>query len=264
MTLTVNIGNTRITFGLFDGERLIYSTTLTSDIRRCGDEYAVLIDGAFRLGNCDLSATDGIIISSVVPPLSYVLASAAEKLTGCRSIFVGTGIKTGLDIKIDHHTQLGADIVANTVAACAACIPPLIVIDISDATTFTAVNKNGELCGVIIAAGLRMSLDALSANTAELPYTSPAPSKTFLGKNTSDSMNSGAIYGHACMTDGIIDRISEEFNSERVNIIATGYYADLCLPCCMHSIEYDPSLTLKGLYKIYSINQHTQKRYNQP
>lgn len=264
MTLAVNIGNTRITFGLFDGERLVCSTTLTSDIRRCGDEYSVLIDSAFRLGGRDLTEVDGVIISSVVPPLSYVLASAAEKLTGCRSLFVGAGIKTGLDIKIDHHTQLGADIVADTVAACNVCAPPFVVIDMSDATTFTAVNESGELCGVIIAAGLRMSLDALSANTAELPYTSPSAPKIFLGKNTSDSMNSGAIYGHACMTDGIIDRICEEFNSERVNIIATGYYADMCLPCCKHNIEYDPSLTLKGLYKIHSINLHAQKRYNQP
>ncbi|MHB1151709.1 MAG: type III pantothenate kinase [Eubacteriales bacterium] len=264
MTLAVNIGNTRITFGLFDSDELIFSTALTSDIRRCINEYAVLTDSAFRLGKSDLSMTDSVIISSVVPPLSKVIASAIEILTGYPPVFVEAGIKTGLDIKIDHHTQLGADIVANTAAAFNICQPPFTVIDISDATTFSAVNKNGELCGVVIAAGLCMSLNALTANTAELPFVYPIPPKSFFGKNTADSMISGAVYGHACIIDGIIDKICVEFNSKQVNIIATGFNADLCLPYCRHSIDYDSALTLRGLNKIQGINSRNQKRYNQP
>lgn len=266
MTLAVNIGNTRITLGLFDGSRLVYKTELTSDIRRCADEYTVLFSSTFALGGYDFSGIGSVIISSVVPPLSEEIAGAAGKLTGCRPVFLGAGVKTGLNIKIDHHTQLGADIVAYTVAAGCICSPPFVAVDISDATTFSAVNKSGELCGVIIAAGLRMSLDALSSGAAELPYVTLAPPKNLLGKNTTDSLNSGTIYGHACMTDGIIDRICEEFNSEKVNIIATGHYAGLCLPFCRHKIEYDPCLILKGLNEINRLNtiHHVQKRYNQP
>lgn len=264
MTLAVNIGNSRIAFGLFEDDRYLFSTILTSDVRRCDNEYAVMADNAFRIGRQDLSKIENVIISSVVPPLSNVLDSALKILTGCRSVFVEAGIKTGLDIKIDHHTQLGADIVANTAAAFDLCRPPFVVIDISDATTFTAVNKGSELCGVIIAAGLYMSLDALTANSSELPSICPAVPKSVLGKNTVDSMNSGAIYGHACMIDGLLDKICVEFESERSDIIATGFNAALCLPYCRHNIHYEETLTLKGLNKIQKINAKAQKRYIQP
>jgi type III pantothenate kinase len=269
MTLAVNIGNSRITFGLFDRDKLIYDTALTSDIRRCSNEYAVLIDSVFKSrGNeIDISKTENIIISSVVPALTAVIAAAIQSLTGQKPLCVEAGIKTGLDIKIDYHTQLGADIVSNTSAAFDIYKPPFAVIDLGDATTFTAVNKNNELCGVIISAGLRMSLDALALNTSELPQIYPAEPKSVLGKNTVDSMNSGAVFGHACMIDGIIDKISMELNTGELNIIATGFWADICLPYCKHDMKSEPLLTFKGLYKIFNHNYRNYrayKRYNQP
>ncbi len=264
MVFTANIGNTRVTMGLFEDDRLLYSTVLTADTRRCMEEYTLLIEHAFRWSNADLSKIESIILSSVVPSLTGVIASAVRVLINCEPVIVGAGIKTGLDIKIDQHTQLGADIVANTVAAKEIIQPPFAVIDISDATTITAVNQKSELSGVIITAGLRMSLDSLSANAAELPYVSLSPPKFLFGKNTADSMISGAIFGHAGMIDSLSEKISIEFNSEKVNFIATGFHASVCLPYCKHHIEYDPALTLKGLNKINAIHSRIQKRYIQP
>ena len=149
---------------------------------------------------------------------------------------------------------------ANTVAASAVYKAPFIIIDLDTATTFTAVNSNGELCGVIILPGVRTALDALSASAAELPYISIDTPKALLGTNTVDSMNSGIVYGTASMLDGLIDRIVKEFGTEEINIIVTGVLANNLIPYCKHKMSYEPNLVLQGLYLIYKRNQKKQKK----
>ncbi|NMB97670.1 MAG: type III pantothenate kinase, partial [Clostridiaceae bacterium] len=181
MILTADIGNSSISLAVFDREgKLAFSSNLSTVENRCDDEYVILIRGIFDLYGFSSTAIEGAIIASVVPPLSNTISSAISKLFGCKPLFVGPGIKTGLDIKIDHHSQLGADLVANTVAASAVYTKPFIVIDMGTATTVTAVNKKGELCGVIILPGARIALDALSKNAAELPRITLGTPKALL------------------------------------------------------------------------------------
>ncbi|HHY83444.1 MAG TPA: type III pantothenate kinase [Clostridiales bacterium] len=261
MVFTADISNSCITLAAFDSKgRMLFRSDISSDRSRTEDEYFFLMKSIFSAYGVDPSAAEGAVISSVVPPLSNVFGSAAERLLGCKPLFVGPGVKTGLDIKIDHHSQLGSDLVANTVAAMAAYSKPFIIIDMDTATTFTAVNAKGELCGVIILPGIRVSLDALSANAAELPYISLYPPKALLGTNTIDSMNSGIIYGTACMIDGLIDRLFEEFQRVDINIIATGALAECIIPYCKHKIIHAPNLILDGLYMIYKRNQKKHKQ----
>ena len=261
MVFVSNLSNSSITLAVFESDgKLVFRSDISSDRGKSEEEYFILLKSIFSLYDTEPSAIEGAIISSVVPPLSNVFSSTVERLAGCKPLFVGPGIKTGLDIKIDHHAQLGSDLVANTVAALALYKKPFTIINMDDtATTFTAVNKAGELCGVIILPGVRISLDALSASAAELPYISLVSPKSLLGTNTVDSMNSGLIYGTASMLDGLIHQLSEEFSVTEMNIIATGGLAEYIIPYCSHEIMYNPDLILEGLFRIYKRNQKRNK-----
>ena len=261
MVFTADIGNSSITIAVFDNNgKLGFRSNLSTVKTKCVDEYIIMICSIFDLYGFEYRAIDGAIISSVVPPLSNVIGDAISKLFSCKPLFVGPGIKTGLDIKIDNHTQLGADLVANTVAACAVYTKPFIIIDMGTATTLTAVNTKSELCGVVILPGVRIALDALSGNAAELPYISLGAPKALLGTNTVDAMNSGIVYGNAYMLDGLIDRLCEEFHTKCINIIATGGLANLVIPYCKHETIYSPDLILDGLYLLYKMNQRKHKQ----
>ncbi|HHV95633.1 MAG TPA: type III pantothenate kinase [Clostridiaceae bacterium] len=263
MILTIDIGNSRISIALLDKEgKLVLSSSLSSVENRSDDEYIVLLRGIFDMYGFKPSSVESVIVASVVPPLSNVIERVILKLFRCKPLFVGPGIKTGLDIKVDHHYQVGADLVANTVAASAAYPKPFIVIDMGTATTVTAVNEKGELCGVIIIPGVQIALDALSENAAELPQISLTPPKGLLGTNTVDAMNSGIIYGTACMIDGLIDRLCDEFKTNKITAIATGGLASLIIPYCKHKLIYSPNLIFDGLYLIYKMNHKKSRRVN--
>jgi type III pantothenate kinase len=260
MVFTADLSNSGITMAVFDADgALVFRSNISSDRNKSEDEYYILLQSIFNLYGVNPRFVEGAIISSVVPPLLNVLNNAVVRLLGCKPMIVGPGIKTGLDIKIDHHSQLGSDLVANTAAASAMYTKPFIIIDMDTATTFTAVNAKGELCGVIILPGVRIALDALSASAAELPYISLDSPRALLGTNTIDSMNSGTVYGTACMLDGLIDRLSEEFHAADINIIVTGGLADSILPYCRHKMIYAPNLVLEGLYLLYKRNQKKPK-----
>ncbi len=261
MVFVSDISNSSITLASFKSDgKLAFRSDISSDRGKSEDEYFILLKSIFDLYEADPAAIEGAIISSVVPPLTNIFRNAIERLIKCKPLVVGPGIKTGLDIKIDHHAQLGSDLVANTVAALALYKKPFTIIDMDDtATTFTAVNLDGELCGVIILPGVRISLDALSASAAELPYISLVSPKSLLGTNTIDSMNSGIIYGSASMLDGLIHRLSEEFSITDMNIVATGGLAKNIIPHCSHEIAYNPDLVLEGLFLIYKRNKKRNK-----
>lgn len=270
LILALDIGNSSVAFGVYDaqgeGELLLTSKLSAVTTRQC-DEYAVMLSGILAMNNIKLSDIDGVIMSSVVPPLTGVIESAVRRLTNLTPMIVGPGIKTGLNIKIDHHTQLGSDIVANVTAALTTAKPPFVVIDIGSATTFTVVNAKSELCGVIIAPGVRKALDALSDSAAELPYISLEKPKQFLAKNTIDSMKCGAIYGSAFMIEGFIERIRSELGiapDEPFDVTATGGLAGCIIPYCSekYNIKNIPTLTLDGLYRLYQKNRTQQSSRN--
>lgn len=260
MVFAADIGNSSITFAVFDKDsRLVFRSDLATAITRYEDEYVILIRSIFEMNGFSENVIDSAIISSVVPPLSNVVGNAISKLFGCKPLFVGPGIKTGLDIKIDNHTQLGADLVANTVAASSLYSKPFVVIDMGTATTLTVVNSNSELCGVIIIPGIQIALSALSENAAELPFISLEAPKSLLGKNTIDAMNCGIVYGSACMLDGLIERLCEDFKPEPINSIITGDFAGAVIPYCRHKFIYSPNLVLDGLFLLYKMNQRKHK-----
>lgn len=246
MLLAVDIGNTSIDFGIFDELGNLKMKSKISSVRsKTADEYAATLNGIFAVNGFSAKEITGSIVSSVVPSLTSAVKQAVRKLTGIAPLEVGPGIRTGLNIKIDVQTQLGADIVANSVAVVSAHRCPVIMIDVGTATTFTVIDGEGVLEGVIIAPGLRVSLDALAESAAELTDVSLSPPKRFVGKNTRDSVCSGALYGHAFMIDGFVERIRLTQGFAEAEVIITGGLAETVLPLCSVKAKYEPGFGFK-------------------
>jgi type III pantothenate kinase len=254
MLLAVDIGNSSVDIGVFDGESLLVKTKFSTVQKKCVDEYALTLKGILALNGISIESIGNAIISSVVHPLTKTVSAAIRKLTGIIPVEVGPGIKTGLRIRIDVQNQLGADIVANAVEATATYEGPVVIVDFGSATTFTVINREGVLDGVIIAPGVRMSLDALASYTSALPDISIESPKRLIAKNTNESMNVGVLYGHAFMIDGFINKICEELGEKAVCAIATGGLSEVVLPYCKTDFIYEDDLTLKGLFRLYKKN----------
>lgn len=261
MLFACNIENTNIILGVFEGDTIVFDSKIATSSEKSADEYAILISSIFSMYQVALSSVKGVIIASVVRPLNATVCNALEKLMHVKPLLVGPGLKTGLNIKTDIPTQVGADIVSNAVAAISISKSPMVLLDFGTATTLTGINENGELSGVLIYPGILSSLDALSAVAAELPGISLDRPKNLLGKNTVDSMVSGIIYGTASMIDGLIDRISEEWKTKELAVIATGGLAEKIIEYSRYRniIKYEPNLTLIGLKKIFYLNERLQK-----
>lgn len=256
MLFAADIGNTSIDIGVFDDAGKLLSKSKISTVKnKTPDEYSVTIKEILSANGYQADAITGSIISSVVPSVTRTIKEAVKKTTGTVPLEVGPGIKTGLNIKIDVQAQLGADIVAASVVAVAAHRAPVIVIDVGTATTFTAINCDGVLEGVMIAPGIRVALDALAESAAWLTDVSLTAPKHFIGKNTNDSMISGVLYGHAFMIDGFVGKLRRMQGFSEASVIITGGLAETVLPLCSVNAEYDPDLVLKGLAIIYRKNK---------
>lgn len=254
MILTIDIGNTVVTVGTVSRAGIHFVEQISTDPGKTDLEYAVAFRTILELYKIPSKPLTGSIISSVVPPLTPVINRALTKIIGSPALVVGPGVKTGLSICIDHPEQLGSDMVVNAVAAIAEYPLPLVIIDMGTATTFSVVGEEGRYQGGAILPGIRTSLDALVSHTAQLPRISfEAPTRT-IAKNTVDSMKCGIVYGSAAMVDGMLDRMEEEFG-RHLDAVATGAAAPSVIPHCRHSILYDETLPLKGLYRIYLKNR---------
>lgn len=256
MLLAADIGNSSIGFGLFDENGTLRKKSKVSAIRsRTADEYAVLVSGLLQLHGISPREVTGCILSSVVTPLTRNLRTALQMLFGVRVLEVGPGIRTGLNIRIESQAELGADLVANAVAALAQFAPPLVIVDIGTATTFTVLDANGTLEGAVIAPGLRMSMDALSAGASELPDASLVLPKRLIGKNSRESMNIGVLYGQALLIDGFLDWFRRTLQTETLRAVVTGGLAETVLPLCKEELTHCPDLTLEGLYYLWKKNK---------
>ena len=255
MVLTVVVSNDRIRCGVYSNSALNVSFQVAADLSRTKDEYLALFHGilyAHGISPDDISAA---ILASVVPPLTDVVAAAIQAITKTAPMLVGPGIKTGLNIRIENPAQLGSDIVALTVGGSAKYSAPIVLIDLGVATTVSVINSTGEFLGTIIAPGVRLSLAALSSAAANLPDVSLGKPRSLIGKNTVDSMQSGAVYGAAAMIDGLIERIVRDQSCpQNPKIIATGELAPLIAAHCAHKLEINPDLMLDGLYTLYLKN----------
>ncbi len=253
MILTVDIGNTNIVIGCFEGKRLCFLERFETNQRWASLEYGVIFRETFSLYGMDASAVEGGIISSVVPSVTDTVKMAAERFTGSRFLAVGPGIKTGLKLAVDNPAQQGSDLVVAAVAAVHDYPVPQILIDMGTATTVSVIDKSGAFIGKMILPGVMVSLDALSSRAAQLPKISLEPPKKLIGSNTVDSMKSGILYGSAGALDGLIDRIQEELG-EPCTLIATGGLARVIVPLCRNRILLDEELLLRGLLLLYEKN----------
>ena len=259
MLLAIDIGNSSISTGLFclDSGELKYTFKLSSDKERTADEYLAQMGSMFYMSGIEKEKISGAIISSVVPTLTHKLEECAERLCGGRAKIVGPGLKTGFAIKIDNPSELGSDLVANTAGVLGILGKGLacIIVDMGTATTVSAISEGGEYLGNCIMPGVRVALDSLHAETAQLPEVTLSTPKRVIGKNSGDSVRSGVIIGNAIMVDGLIDEFEKEMKLERGAVIyATGGLCEGVLPACRHKMIFDPHLTLKGLYFIYKNN----------
>lgn len=254
MLLAVDVGNTNIVLGcLVDGE-IVGITRMETDRDKTAHEYAIALKQALEFGNIDPRGMEGAIISSVVPPINGALRAAVRMITGIDPMFVGPGMKTGLNIGLDDPATMAADLVVGAAAALNLCEPPLIIIDMGTATTMTVIDGTARVRGGAIIPGVGLALDALANSASLLPHISLDAPKKCIGSKTVDAMRSGSVYGTACMLDGMIERMEDELGA-RAAVVATGGLAGFIIPHCRHEILYDRNLLINGLWVLYQKNR---------
>ena len=256
MLLAIDIGNTNIVLGCIrpEDKKILFIERLSTDHDKTALEYTLSFRSVLSLYGLSADQVTGVIISSVVPPITSLISEALKKLTGKTAMVVGPGIKTGLNIQMDDPGQVGADLITAAVAGTAEYPCPLILIDMGTATTITVIDRNRTYIGGMILPGLKVSLDSLSSKASKLPRIGLDPPKRLIGRNTIECMKSGILYGNAAAMDGMIDRIEEELG-EKATVVATGGLSGTIISLCRHEIIHDDELLLKGLLLIYEKNR---------
>ena len=253
MILAVDIGNTNIVLGCIEDDKILFEARMATDLIKTSDQYCAELKTMLSLFEVSPEDIDGSIISSVVPPVLNSFKTAIRKLTGCSALVVGPGIKTGLNIRMDNPSEVGSDLIVAAVAAIAEYGAPLLLVDMGTATTITAIDESSAFVGGCICPGVKISMEALTGRTAQLPGISLDEPRCAIGKNTRDSMRSGIMLGAAAMLDGLLDRMEAELGT-KVTVVATGGISKFVLPLCRRKMIYDRSLMLKGLKLLYARN----------
>jgi type III pantothenate kinase len=253
MLLAVDVGNTNVTLALFDGERLVADWRVSSHRERTADELAVELRQLFELRGFDLNVVDGVVISSVVPNINPALVEASRRYLKCEPVMVGPGVKTGVRIRYENPKDVGADRIANALAAYTKYGGPVIVIDFGTAVTYDAISAEGDYLGGAIAPGVDISLNALISHTAMLRRVEAVAPDSVIGRNTVASIQSGLMWGFVAQVEGMVERMIGELGG-KARVVATGGQAALIAELT-HVIEStDPLLTLDGLRLIYAQN----------
>ena len=251
------MGNSNIVVGGLDDNKTYFEERITTDDRKTSLEYAILLKNILEIHQIDPSEIEGAIMSSVVPPLNAAISSAVKKILGYHPMLVGAGIKTGMNIIMDNPKTVGSVMIVDAVAAIREYPGPIIIIDMGTATTLDVVDHDGNYIGGVILPGVKVALNSLVSNTAQLPRISFDVPKRTIGKNTIECMRNGIMLGNAAMLDGLIDRMTAELG-EPATLIATGGMARFITPLCTHKITYDPDLLLRGLMILYRQNTETK------
>jgi type III pantothenate kinase len=254
MLLAIDIGNTNIVIGCIEDDKIVCEARIATDRTRTSDQYGVEIKTMLEAYGCRIGDVEDCIISSVVPPVFNAVRSGVYKIIERKPMVVGHGLKTGLDIRLDNPAQAGSDRIVVAVAALATRQAPLIIIDMGTATTVEVIEPKNKYLGGVIIPGARMSLDALTRSTAQLPAINMDRPGKIIARNTVDSMRSGIMYGTAAMLDGVLDRMEEELGHPST-IVATGGVAPYIIPLCRHRIGLERDLLLRGLNVIYRMNK---------
>lgn len=254
MLLVIDVGNTNIVYGLFDGEKLVHQWRVESGRGRTADEYAVVLWQLLHMNGVAAKDVKAAILASVVPALTEPMIELVRRAFGHEAMVVGPGIRTGMAILYENPREVGADRIVNAVAAFEKAKGGCIVVDFGTATTFDCVTPKGEYLGGVIAPGIQISADALFSRAAKLPRVEIARPPKVVGRNTLNSMQSGIVYGYVGLVDGLVERLQTELGYP-CSVVATGGLAPLIAPLSKSIGEVDEMLTLVGLRILYERNR---------
>jgi len=254
MLLAVDIGNTNIAFGVFEGEQLRATWRMATAVNQMADEYAVLLLNLLHHQDLETSDITEVALCSVVPPLITTFEELFQRYFHIAPLVVGPGIKTGVRIRMDNPREVGADRIADAAAAHHLYGVSVIIIDLGTATTFGIVSKEGDYIGGIIATGIVTAAEALFTRTAQLPRVELTRPKSVIGTNTVAAIQSGIVFGYVALVEGMVARIQQELEEE-VTVVATGGYAGIIAKETTAIDIVNPDLTLIGLRLIYLMNK---------
>lgn len=254
MLLTIDIGNTNTTFGLYAGEKRLHTWRIKTDRERMPDEYGIMVLGLFRHERVEYKEVSGVCIASVVPPLTHIFEEMSQRYMQQTPLVINAGVKTGVRILYDEPHSVGADRVADAAAVQHLYGGPACVVDFGTATTFDAINDRGDYLGGAIAPGIGISADALFQRAAKLPRVDIARPPRAIGANTVHAMQSGLLFGYVGLVEGMVARFREELGPN-MKVIGTGGLAPI-IAAETTVIEYvNEWLTLEGLRIIWDLNR---------
>ncbi len=255
MLLAVDIGNTGITMGIFDGDTLDSCWRLASDSERTVDEYGILISQLLEREGKGSDRVDRIAIASVVPPLTGIFDRACRDYLGVKPLIVDAGTRTGIRIRYEDPKQVGSDRIVQTAAALKLFRGPACIVDFGTATIFDAISAEGEYLGGAIAPGIRISSDALFQRAAKLPRVEILRPPSVIGRNTAHSLQSGLLFGYVGLVDGMVQRFRKELGPE-MKTIGTGALIELIAQETKSIDIIEPWLALQGLKIIHDLNSN--------
>ncbi len=262
MIICIDIGNTNIKYGIYDGDNLVISFRVGTDSKRTSDEYGSQLMSMLRFKGVTYGEITGGIMSSVVPSLDYTVARMCEVYLGFKPLQLAPGLKSGLNIRCDNVKEVGADRIVNCVSALTHYGEegvPMVVIDFGTATTFNILNDKGEFIGGVISPGIKGSLDSLVGGTAKLPRVEIEAPQSVIAKNTVTNMQAGIVFGFAGLVEHIVKRIKRELGAERVITVASGGFSDVIAKEITCIDVVDKLLTLSGLKYLYNLNKLEEK-----
>jgi type III pantothenate kinase len=254
MLLAIDVGNSKVAFGIFEDSKLKTSLSVATGVHRLADEYASLLFNLLPYHQVTKSDIKEAIMCSVVPPLVPVFQEVCQRYLGIPLLTVGPGVRTGVRIALDNPREVGGDRIVNAAAAYRLYGGPAIVIDMGTATTFDVISKEGDYLGGAIAPGMEMATEALYTRTARLPRIELIRPHNAIGKNTVNAMQSGVIFGYVGLVEGLVARIARELEG-KAKVIATGGYADVIARETQVIEEVNRHLTLQGLQLIHELNR---------
>lgn len=254
MILVIDVGNTNMTMGVYDGETLRTTFRLMTKTPRTSDEYGIAITQLLQNNGITPKALDGAIVASVVPAVMHALMGAVRRYTKTAPLIVGPGMKTGIRITTEDPRGVGADRIVDAVAAYEKYGGPVLVLDFGTATTYDLITADGCFAAGITAPGIRISSEALWSQTARLPDIEIRKPKTILAQETISSMQAGLVYGQIGQTEYIIKKVREESGLKNIRVVATGGLGRLITDETKAIDIYDPTLTLEGLRILYNKN----------